>query len=494
MTTPAPALPGPAADAFRVIRLDDVHPHPDNPRRDVGDVTDLAASIREKGLLEPIVVAHPPTDTTTGDLDPDALVLLAGHRRTAAARAAGLTEVPAIVRADLTTRAQQVETMIVENQHRADLSPVEEAEAFQLLLDLGETQPTIAARTGLPRRRVRDRLKLHKLPDTARDLVHTGQATITDALAVLDVDAEHHDELLAHLGTPNFDARCQWAKRETQRRKAFAKLEKDLLDAGWEKVDETRLRDADAIARTVHHIHGEYTDFYDADSVRRAAEWIIDAEGGPGGWVIAYDPPYPLVLAERVKPATADDDNDGATRTGTDTDHAAASARAEREAAWQAEQHAAAEQRARLESDMTAAAKHLRDYLLAPDVDTHLLLSEALATDEDGERIFHGLSIFDGRDAWTSTSTVLDLDPDLDHDDRDAAVSEALVGLGPDRAAVALWLLRANPWPGDGYEHLIYVDALNRAGHAWTDLEREHHGLDENGNLPTPDTDEDGDQ
>ena len=199
-------------------------------------------------------------------------------------------------------------------------------------------------------------------------------------------------------------------------------------------------------------------------------------------------------IAERVKPATADDDNDGATRTGTDTDHAAASARAEREAAWQAEQHAAAEQRARLESDMTAAAKHLRDYLLAPDVDTHLLLSEALATDEDGERIFHGLSIFDGRDAWTSTSTVLDLDPDLDHDDRDAAVSEALVGLGPDRAAVALWLLRANPWPGDGYEHLIYVDALNRAGHAWTDLEREHHGLDENGNLPTPDTDEDGDQ
>lgn len=490
MTTPAPALPGPAADAFRVIRLDDVHPHPDNPRRDVGDVTDLAASIREKGLLEPIVVAHPPTDTTTGGLDPDALVLLAGHRRTAAARAAGLTEVPAIVRADLTTRAQQVETMIVENQHRADLSPIEEAEAFQLLLDLGETQPTIAARTGLPRRRVRDRLKLHKLPDTARDLVHTGQATITDALAVLDVDAELRDELLAHLGTPNFDARCQWAKRETQRRNDFEKLEKDLLDAGWEKVNEDQLEGPDAIARREYLIHGQIPNTYHPDGVRRTAQLIIDNEGNHDRWVIARTSSDPLVLAKRVKPATADDDNDGATRTGTDPDHAAASARAEREAARQA----AAEREARLESDMTVAAKHLRDYLLAPDVDTHLLLSEALATDKVGERSFYGLSIFDGRDAWTSTSTVLDLDPDLDHDDRAAAVSEALVGLGPDRAAVALWLLRANPWPRDGYEHLIYVDALNRAGHAWTDLEREHHGLDENGHIPTPDTDEDGDQ
>uniref|UniRef100_UPI00131A4F42 ParB/RepB/Spo0J family partition protein n=1 Tax=Janibacter massiliensis TaxID=2058291 RepID=UPI00131A4F42 len=471
---------GDVADAFRVIRLDDVHPHPDNPRRDVGDVTDLAASIREKGLLEPIVVAHPPTDTTTGDLDPDALVLLAGHRRTAAAREAGLTEVPAIVRADLTTRAQQVETMIVENQHRADLSPIEEAEAFQLLLDLGETQPTIAARTGLPRRRVRDRLKLHKLPDTARDLVHTGQATITDALAVLDVDAEHHDELLAHLGTPNFDARCQWAKRETQRRKDFEKLEKDLLDAGWEKVNEDQLEGPDAIARREWLIHGQIPYTYDPDGVRRTAQLIIDNEGSHDRWVIARTSSDRLVLAKRIEPAESSQSPSGDTITGSDEDLAAASARAEREA--------------RLESDMTVAAKHLRDYLLAPDVDTHLLLSEALATDEVGERSFHGLSIFDGRDAWTSTSTVLDLDPDLDHDDRDAAVSEALVGLGPDRAAVALWLLRANPWPGDGYEHLIYVDALNRAGHAWTDLEREHHGLDENGNLPTPDTDEDGDQ
>jgi ParB/RepB/Spo0J family partition protein len=164
------------------LPLTEIGEHPSNPRRDLGDLAELAASIREQGVLQPLVVAP---DTTRRKV---AWVVLAGHRRLRAAKKAGLTDVPVVVREDLATLAQQVSVMVSENVHRADLSPVEESDAYQLLLDdAGLDVKAIAQHTGRPASMVRARLKLQRVPTTALDKLHAGQLTIGDAEQLADL-------------------------------------------------------------------------------------------------------------------------------------------------------------------------------------------------------------------------------------------------------------------------------------------------------------------
>ncbi len=198
--------------------------HPRNPRRALGDLDDLTESIREKGILEPLIIAPWPTDARRrGRKVPH--VLIAGHRRLAAAKAAGLTTVPTIHRDDLTTTTLQVEAMLIENLHRADLTPVEEAEAYQMLLDLGLDEKTIATQVGQPVSRVKSRAKLIALPEPAKAKLHHGQTTITDALALLEFagDQDTLTRLTKALATTSF----AWQLREAQ---GLAKHNRDLAD------------------------------------------------------------------------------------------------------------------------------------------------------------------------------------------------------------------------------------------------------------------------
>ena len=103
--------------------------HPDNIRKGKPDVADLVESVKEVGLLEPLLVVP---------ADDDRLMVVAGHRRKAAAIAAGLDVVECLVRFDLTAKAAAIGTMLVENDQRHDLSDAERAGAYQTLLDLGE--------------------------------------------------------------------------------------------------------------------------------------------------------------------------------------------------------------------------------------------------------------------------------------------------------------------------------------------------------------------
>lgn len=191
--------------------------HPDNPRHDVGDIDDLAKSIKDHGVLEPLVVVH------ADDVDDDTLdsgcVLIAGHRRLAAAELANVSTVPVIVRYDLATRDAQVAAMVIENQHRADLSPVEEGEAYQLLLDITpkSTQATVAAAVGMPKKRVSERVRLTKLGDNAKAAIHDGQITLTDALDLLAVEARHPDlaeKAALAAGTRDFKFELSRAKQD----------------------------------------------------------------------------------------------------------------------------------------------------------------------------------------------------------------------------------------------------------------------------------------
>jgi ParB family transcriptional regulator, chromosome partitioning protein len=154
--------------------LDAIRLHPRNLRRQVGDVAEMAQSMKERGVLEPLIVA-PGLDEEAG------VVLIAGHRRLAAAKLAKLATVPTIFRSDLDSEAKQVIAMLIENGQRADLSAIEEARGYQMALDLSDgdlTPMKLSKAVGKPATRVRGRLGLLRLPEEFQERVHSGQVTI----------------------------------------------------------------------------------------------------------------------------------------------------------------------------------------------------------------------------------------------------------------------------------------------------------------------------
>lgn len=141
-------------------------PHPRNPREDLGDLTELTASVAAHGVYEPVVVltwaayeaaADADGDTDRPDGDEWTHVIVMGHRRAAAARAAGLAGVPYTVRDDL-AGAEAIAAMIAENRHRAELAPLAEAAAMASLARLGWPQRKIAERSGCSQAHVSKRL------------------------------------------------------------------------------------------------------------------------------------------------------------------------------------------------------------------------------------------------------------------------------------------------------------------------------------------------
>ncbi|GAA4358502.1 ParB/RepB/Spo0J family partition protein [Angustibacter luteus] len=207
------------APTLELVSPGKIKPHGDNVRTELGDLTELADSIREQGILEPLVVA--PTS-----LAKTPYLLIAGHRRLAAAKLAGLKQIPVVVRADLDDLPKQLEAMLIENGHRADLSPVDEADAYQQLLTFpGYTQKIVAKATGRAATYVRDRLKLTKLGDKARHSVADGQIAIADAIALSEFvdDVEVYDRLERWIGDSRFAWEVTAAKRRRDEAKAAAK-------------------------------------------------------------------------------------------------------------------------------------------------------------------------------------------------------------------------------------------------------------------------------
>lgn len=152
--------------------------HPDNPpeRLDFESVSELADSIREHGILQPLVVTEHLTD-------PDCWTILAGHRRAAAARLAGLQQVPCVVRHGLDEAVdEQVVVMLVENCQRKDLAPMERAEMLGVLRDKqGLSLVEISRRTGLSASRVSESLSLLELDGETRERVRAGAVGVGQA-------------------------------------------------------------------------------------------------------------------------------------------------------------------------------------------------------------------------------------------------------------------------------------------------------------------------
>jgi ParB family transcriptional regulator, chromosome partitioning protein len=175
----------PAAAAQPVVSSDGhvpiefVAPNPKNPRRHFGDaeLTDLAQSIREHGVVQPVVVR--PTPGQAGRYE-----IIAGERRWRAAQRAGLAEIPVIVR-DVNDRTA-LELAIIENVQRTDLNPVEEALGYQQLIDdHNYTQADLGQVIGKSRSHVANTLRLLKLPDVIRDMLVEGQLSAGHARALV---------------------------------------------------------------------------------------------------------------------------------------------------------------------------------------------------------------------------------------------------------------------------------------------------------------------
>jgi ParB family chromosome partitioning protein len=150
----------------RMIPIGRLEANPDQPRQVIGDLSDLTASVQEKGVLEPILVRH--------NRDTDMFMIISGERRYRASLAAGLTEVPCIEK-DVND-AEVAEIALIENLQRKDLTAFEEAEGLQSLMDkFNYTHEQIAKRIGKARSSVTETLSLNAIPEEIKELCRQKQ-------------------------------------------------------------------------------------------------------------------------------------------------------------------------------------------------------------------------------------------------------------------------------------------------------------------------------
>ncbi len=179
-----PATPAASASAVDTVDIDLVVPNPHQPRQhfDKASLQELAESIAEHGVLQPLVVTR-----VQSDLGPATYQLIAGERRLQAARRAGITRIPVVIKE--ASDAQLLEMALVENIQRQDLNPIEEAVAFKRLADdFAMTQEQIARRVGRSRVTVANTIRLLSLEDDIRASLVSGQISEGHARALLAIE------------------------------------------------------------------------------------------------------------------------------------------------------------------------------------------------------------------------------------------------------------------------------------------------------------------
>ena len=143
----------------RMIPVDQIRPNPEQPRKALGDLRELTASIQEKGVLEPLLVRYVPRE--------DCYHIISGERRYHASRAAGLREVPCIEKT--ADDAETLEIALIENMQRKDLTPFEEADGLERLMTQFEyTHEDMSKKIGKARSSVSETLSLRKIPESIR--------------------------------------------------------------------------------------------------------------------------------------------------------------------------------------------------------------------------------------------------------------------------------------------------------------------------------------
>ncbi|HOJ00615.1 MAG TPA: ParB/RepB/Spo0J family partition protein [Anaerolineaceae bacterium] len=173
----------PTAEGVSYIPIERISPNPYQPRAEIHDeeLQELCASIKEHGILQPLIVTN--DENSTGDF-----ILIAGERRLRAARLAGLDSVPVLVREKMTNQ-QQLELALIENLQREDLSAIEAAEAYlQLADEFGLSHEEIALRVGKSRAAVTNTVRLLKLPQDVIKAISDGKISEGHGRALLGLE------------------------------------------------------------------------------------------------------------------------------------------------------------------------------------------------------------------------------------------------------------------------------------------------------------------
>lgn len=203
-----------------MLPVAELHPHRDNPRKELGDLTELAESIKANGVMQNLTVI--PIEEAEPDTDRQGYTVIIGHRRLEAAKRAGLNEVPCVI--THMDRAKQLATMLLENIQRSDLTVYEQAQGFQLMMDMGSTVKEISALSGFSEKTVKHRLEIAKLDGNKIKLANEDrQLSLADFAELEKVeDIKKRNELIDYLGTSNF----KWQLDNAVADQEIRKLEK----------------------------------------------------------------------------------------------------------------------------------------------------------------------------------------------------------------------------------------------------------------------------
>ncbi len=207
-------------DMNKIVRIsiDRLYHHPQNPRKNLGDLTELAESIRVNGILQNLTVVPNDISKTITNFK-----VVIGNRRLEAAKLAGLTELPCLVKE--MTEAEQLKTMLMENIQRNDLTVYEQAQGFQMMLDLGGTVESVAKDTGFSVSTIRRRTKLLELDKDKFKASEERGATLFDYMELDKIeDSDLKNEVLDAIGTKNFESVLDRAKKKEKRKKKLQKI------------------------------------------------------------------------------------------------------------------------------------------------------------------------------------------------------------------------------------------------------------------------------
>ena len=243
-----------------MIPVEQLHHHPENPRLDLGDLTELAESIRQRGVMQNLTVvpghrmsksewvaaaraegadkasAEASYDPERAEVS-DGYTVVIGNRRMEAAKIAGVAEVPCVI-SDM-DRREQVATMLMENMQRADLTVYEQAQGFQMMMDLGFTPEEIGGKTGFSESTVRRRLKMAEMDPKLLKKAVGKQITMKDLERLGQLDSvKERNTLLKEYGENNFEWKLTRAIKVQKAAKVRGKAHRMLQDAKVEKVPE----------------------------------------------------------------------------------------------------------------------------------------------------------------------------------------------------------------------------------------------------------------
>ena len=214
-------------EELKLIRISDIQKNPYQPRKEFSKekIEELAQSIKENGLIQPIIVRQSPVI---------GYEILAGERRYRASIAAGLTEVPVIIK-KLSDQDMMVHS-IIENLQREDLNPIEEAKAYQSLIEKGYTHADIAAKMGKSRPYITNLVRLLTLPDFILNEVEAGKLSQAHARLLIQLSTDEQKKLLYRIQTEDLSVRQvehllkeEKNKRKSKEKDHFIKEEEENL-------------------------------------------------------------------------------------------------------------------------------------------------------------------------------------------------------------------------------------------------------------------------